>query len=115
LNSRPNIEIEAAINDTGDGIVIRDVSGGAGDLIIEDVTGTAAKQLNIDGTFSREEGAPVSEPIVADGSYEFTVEFEETDTLQQVMTKINNAGVGVTASIVNDGSANSPYRMNFTS
>ncbi|MFG0292443.1 MAG: flagellar filament capping protein FliD [Phycisphaerales bacterium JB050] len=115
LNSRPNIEIEAAINDTGDGIVIRDISGGAGDLVIEDVTGTAAKQLNIDGTFSREEGAPVSEPIVADGSYEFTIEFEETDTLQQVMTKINNAGVGVSASIVNDGSANSPYRMNFTS
>lgn len=115
LNSRPNIEIEAAVNDTGDGIVIRDVSGGSGDLIIEDVTGTAARQLNIDGTFSRAEGAPVSDPIVADGSYEYTVEFNATDTLQQVMTKINNAGVGVTASIVNDGSSNSPFRMNFTS
>jgi len=45
LNSRPDLDIEAAVNDTGDGIVIRDVSGGGGELKIEDVTGTAAKQL----------------------------------------------------------------------
>jgi flagellar hook-associated protein 2 len=115
LNSRPGIDIEAGINDNGDGIVIRDVSGGGGELRIEDVTGTAARQLNILGTFSRPDGADVSEPIVADGSNEITVEFNATDTLQQVASKINNAGVGVSASIVNDGSSNSPFRLNFTS
>ncbi|XOV75936.1 MAG: flagellar filament capping protein FliD [Phycisphaerales bacterium] len=115
LNSRPGIEIEAAVNDQGDGIVIRDLSEGAGELIIEDVTGTAAKQLNIDGTFSRAEGAPVTEAIVADGSNELVVEFDENDTLQEVVNKINLAGVGVSASIVNDGSSNSPFRMNLTS
>lgn len=115
LNSRPGIQIQASVNDTGDGIAIRDISGGAGSLVIEDVTGTAAKQLNLAGTFSRPEGADVSEPIVADGSYELVVEFNPTDTLQQIVTKINGAGVGVTASIVNDGSGNSPFRINFTS
>ena len=115
LNSRPGIDIEASINDQGDGIVIRDVSEGAGELIIEDVTGTAAKQLNINGTFSRAEGAPVTEAIVADGSNELVVEFDENDTLQEVVNKINLAGVGVGASIVNDGSSNSPFRINLTS
>ncbi|MFU8830399.1 MAG: flagellar filament capping protein FliD, partial [Phycisphaerales bacterium] len=115
LNSRPGIQIEARVNDQGDGLVIRDVSGGGGELKIEDITGTAAKQLNIAGSFSRAEGADVTEPIVADGSYEFVVEFKETDTLQAVVNKINQAGVGVSASIVNDGSGNSPFRINFTS
>jgi len=43
------------------------------------------------------------------------VNFSETDTLQQVVNKINQAGVGVTAGIINDGSGNSPFRINFTS
>ncbi len=115
LNSRPNIDIQAAVNDNGDGIVIRDISGGSGELRIEDVTGTAAKQLRINGTFSRAEGAELNDPIVADGSNEIVVNFNETDTLQQVVNKINQAGVGVTAGIINDGSGNSPFRINFTS
>ncbi len=52
--------------------------------------------------------APVTEAIVADGSNELVVEFDENDTLQEVVNKINLAGVGVAASIVNDGSSNSP-------
>lgn len=115
LNSRPDLDIEASVNDNGDGIVIRDVSGGSGELRIEDVSGTAAKQLRIAGTFSREEGAELTDPIIAEGSNEIVVDFNETDTLQQVVSKINQAGVGVSASIVNDGTGNSPFRINFTS
>lgn len=109
LNSRPGISISADINDNGDGIVIRDTSGGTGSLTIEDATGTVAKALNIRGEFT-DEGSG----IAADGSYEREVTFDATDTLDDVVNAINSAGVGVSASVINDGSGASPYRISFT-
>ena len=109
LNSRPGISVTADINDSGDGIVIRDTSGGAGTLKIEDVTGTAAKGLNIKGEF-KDEGSG----IAADGSYEREVTFDPTDTLDKVVDAINAAGAGVTATVINDGSGASPYRISIT-
>lgn len=37
-----------------------------------------------------------------------------TSTLDNIATAINNAGIGVTASIVDDGSASTPYRLTLT-
>ena len=37
------------------------------------------------------------------------------DTLQGLANAMNNAGAGVTASVVNDGSGNNPYRLLLTS
>lgn len=42
--------ITAALNDAGHGLVIRDHSGGSGDLQISDVTGSAASDLNLAGS-----------------------------------------------------------------
>jgi len=110
INSRP-IDVEAAINDTGDGIVITDTSGSiTGTLKIEDVTGTVARSLNIAGEDNEDGGV-----IKIDGSFERTVTFEETDTLEDVAEKINAAGVGATATIINDGNGSSPFRLSLTS
>lgn len=109
LNSRPNIQITASLNATGDGIQITDDSGGGGSLTIEDLSGDVAGSLNIDGTFT-DEGSG----IVADGSYETVVEFDLDDTLDDILQKVNNSGVGVVATIVNDGAPNNPYRLSFT-
>lgn len=50
-----------------------------------------------------------------DGSYQKELDFFSTDTLESMVTKINNANVGVNASIINDGSANTPYRLSLIS
>lgn len=108
LNSR-NVGIEASINSSGDGILITDTAGGAGDLVIEDETGTAARDLNILGSWSEEDGV-----TAADGTYEEVVEFLETDSLEDVARKINEAGVAVRAGVINDGGVNG-FRLNLTS
>ena len=109
INSRPGISVEAAINDQGDGLIIRDTAGGSQDLVIADVEGSTARNLNIRGTFT-DEGSGAA----ADGSYERVVTFDADDTLDDVVSKINLEGVGVTASVINDGGAN-PFRISFSS
>ncbi len=106
INSRP-INVTASINANGDGITITDNSAGAGKLTIADVSGTVAKSLNLVG-----EAATAGGPIV--GSFERTVTFEAGDTLDQISTKINNAGVGVSAAVIRDGSGGTPFRLSFT-
>lgn len=104
-----NVDVTARINDQGDGILIEDAAGGSLGLKIEDDSGRVARNLNLVG-----EGDPLGVNAV-DGSFERTVTFEATDTLQQVANKINSAGVGVDASIINDGFGASPFRLVFTS
>lgn len=110
LNSRPDLNINARINDQGDGIIIEDTSGVAGTLTIEDVSGTVARNLNIRGSadVTVADGGPI------DGSYERTIDLDIGDTLEDIQRKINEASVGVTASIINDGSGANPFRLSFT-
>lgn len=97
--------VNARINDTGDGIIVEDTAGGTLALKIEDNSGRVAKNLNIVGV-----GDPTTTNAV-DGSYERTVTFAATDSVQQIADKINAAGVGAQASIVNDGFGASPFRL----
>lgn len=108
INSRP-VGVTASINAQGDGLLLTDTSGGTGALRVEDATGTVARSLNIAGEDSDGDGG-----YTINGSFERRVEFAATDTLQQVVDKINAAGVGVIASIINDGSGSSPFRISFT-
>jgi flagellar hook-associated protein 2 len=112
INSR-GLAINARINDTGDGIVIESDLG-VGDtavtqIKVESISGTAAKDLNILGSSETIENA------VLDGSYERTVDLDESDTLNEVVSKINSAGVPVSATVINSGSNVNPFRINFTS
>ncbi|GIW73513.1 MAG: hypothetical protein KatS3mg103_0035 [Phycisphaerales bacterium] len=101
-------DVVVRINDNGDGLVVEDTSGGPNALVIEDVSGTVAKALRIEGQ------APSASENAIVGSYEVRVEFDPDDTLRDVMNKINEAGVGVTASILNEGLGANPYRLTFT-
>jgi flagellar hook-associated protein 2 len=111
------LAIRARINDTGDGIIIEedltDADGAAPFVAmkVESISGTTAKDLNILGTAATIEGAFI------DGSYERTLSFNAGDTLAQIVAAINAAGLPVSASILNTGSASgaTPYRINFTS
>src|SRR5690606_31450350 len=44
--------VTASLNRAGNGLLITDESGGTGDLVISDVAGTAAADLQLAGTFT---------------------------------------------------------------
>src|SRR5262249_29148082 len=50
-----------------------------------------------------------------DGSFARTIQIGGGDTLDALVAKINAANAGVTASVINDGSAAAPYRLVLTS
>ncbi len=114
INSRPGISVDAAINDRGDGIVIRakDNGNGPGTLAmkIEDGSGKVAQKLNLVG-----EATGSGDDNYIDGSNERTVTVDPTDSLQDIAEAINDAGVGVQATIINDGSGGQPYHLSFVS
>lgn len=110
INATPG-RVRARINSNGDGIEMYEnipQGGSAGTIKIkvEDVTGSVAKNLSIAGTAS---DVGTSNKIT--GSYEKTVTFAATDTLQQVVDKINSAKPGINAGIIADGSGSTPFRL----
>jgi flagellar capping protein FliD len=52
---------------------------------------------------------------VIDGSYQKEVEVLDTDTLNDVVARVNGANVGVQASVISDGSSSNPFRLSLTS
>lgn len=100
------LNVTARINDTGDGLVVEDAAGGSFAFKIEDESGTAARDLNLLGE---------SEAGVIDGSYELNLEISGSDTLEELVGRINEQGGLATASILNDGTAVTPYRLQVSS
>jgi flagellar hook-associated protein 2 len=107
------LAINARINDNGDGIIIEeDTGGGAAGSVqikVEDSSGSVAQLLKFEG-----EASGTDTDNFIDGSFETTVEFETTDTLDDVIRKINDAEVEAVATVLNDGSGTAPYRISFT-
>ncbi len=110
INSKP-LEVNARINDTGDGLLIESTATDPVAAIkIESLTGSTAKDLNIIGT-----AADATDNNFIDGSYEQTVALDPTDTLDDLISKINNAGFNVSASLINNGTGEKPYFLSLTS
>lgn len=105
--------IRARINDTGDGLLLVDTSENTGDgllapTVIEGDDGTATDlglliapaQQAADGTY------------YIDGSYEVKFEIGGGDSVEDLVTRVNDADMGVKASLINDGNG---YRISFIS
>ena len=103
INSR-GLQLNARINDTGDGILIEDTGPGSVKMKVEEQGSTTAADLGLLG-----EAANAGDDL--DGSLEKTITLEATDTLNDVVTKINDANVGVNAAVINDGSSGAPHRL----
>ena len=105
--------INVRLNDKGDGLLIEEKDGepdGGTTIRVEDVSGTVAKALKIKGTSSG-----TGDDNFIDGSAEVEVQFEATDTLNQIAQKINDAtGSPIRATILNDGTGSNPYRLSFS-
>jgi flagellar hook-associated protein 2 len=100
-----NTGVTASINSKGNGILLTDSSGGGGHMVVKGVTGTTASDLNIASTATAN---------TIDGAEEATVNVTAGETLSQLQTTIQNLGFGVSASIINDGSSQDPYRISLT-
>jgi flagellar hook-associated protein 2 len=113
INSR-GLKITARINSTGDGVEIIENNSqspaGSVRMRIEDTSGTVARALNLAGT-----AAGTDAQNTLNGTYERTVSVSQADTLQQVITKINAANVGVAAALIRDGNGATPFRLSLTS
>lgn len=102
--------VVARMNNTGDGLLLTDTTPGAGTLQVQEVDGgRTAKDLGLLGT------APAATPTKLDGSFEVQVSIAANTTLQGVADAINAKGLGVTAAVINDGSAFNPYKLTLTS
>ena len=111
INAASIAQVTARLNDTGDGFVIEDNAGGAGTLTIEEVGGTTAADLRILG--SGVVGTGGNQEISAQDQAVITIDAD--DTLDTLVTKINDANVGVSAGVFNDGSAFNSFRLSLTS
>ena len=111
---RTGLQIDAQINDTGDGILIIDTADGTETLKIEEEGGNTARDLHILGESTTVDigGTPTQ---VIDGPTTHTISLDAADSLQDLRDKINDLGAGVTATIINDGSSIKPYRLNIVS
>ena len=90
------LNLQAAINATGDGLIITDISG-QGKMKIEEIdNGRAAFELGILGETKTGQN-------FIDGSFEFKLEVGGGDNLEDIVSRINNAGIGIRASIISDG------------
>ena len=110
-----SIGVEARINEAGDGIVLIDTAGGTGSLTVEDVgAGKSALDLHLRGTGTSAviDGQNVQ---VLDGSTTYTVTLDADDTLEDLVTKIQDLGAGVSAGILSDGSGSLPHHLSIAS
>ena len=109
INSR-GTRIKARLNDQGDGLELYEDSGGGTQKIkVEDRSGGVAAALNIEG-----EAAGPGVQNVINGSFEKVIDIAATDSLTKVVEKINSAGLGVAATIINDGAGSTPFRLSLT-
>lgn len=99
------VGVTASINTNGNGLLLTDTAGGGSKLKVTEVDSTTATDLNILGTATA---------TTIDGAMEKTITTDANDTLATLQTKINNLGFGVTASIINDGTAATPFRLSLT-
>lgn len=87
-----SVDVTASINETGDGIQIVDNAAGSETLTITDVgTGTAARDLGVAGTATTQTiaGSSVSALV---GSQAGVIEIGATDSLADVVEKLNESG-----------------------
>ena len=101
------IDVQAKINDAGDGIALIDTAGGSSSLTVAEAgSGKTAADLHLLGTGT---------PTTIDGSTTAKVTLAADDTLNDLVTKINALNAGVSAGIVSDSSGSLKYHLSLSS
>ena len=111
--NRLTVGVRAEINETGDGIRLRDTAHGSGTLEVIEGSSTAAADLHLLGEYEEIEYEGQTTQVI-DATSTFTIELEEGDSLADLVSKIEELDAGLTATIFSDGSSN-PYRLSLSS
>ena len=112
INTR-GLEIRAEINENGDGLELIDTTSETGSVAVskmkvDDLSGTVANGLRIAG-----EAETVGGPI--DGSYSINIDLDPTDTMDDLISKLEDARAPVSATVLNTGDGNRPWYLSLTS
>jgi flagellar hook-associated protein 2 len=112
INAITTADVEARVNDAGDGILLVDNANGTGELEVKEVgANTAAADLRLLGTGVVKDVGGASKQVI-DGTSRVTIDLDEleeltgSDTqagLAALAAEINSSEAGVTASAVFDG------------
>jgi flagellar hook-associated protein 2 len=105
-----NVSVRAKINANGDGIELEEFGGGAGSFsCLDDSVSRFAAELGINKTANQTQ-KDENGRLHIEGSTTYNIEVLETDSLDDIRKKINDAGGNFSATIIADGS-NTPYRL----
>ncbi len=106
-----SVDVEAKINERGDGIQLVDRASGGGRLKVVDFGASgSAKALGIVGEATTQTIDGESVSAIVGGELD-SFEFSATDTLESLVTRINETGRFATASVVIDDSGNSRLQL----
>ncbi|WP_339909997.1 flagellar filament capping protein FliD [Symmachiella dynata] len=108
INSNETINVQAQLNETGDGFELIDLAGGAETLTVQDLGGgQAAQGLRLLGEVDTNEGGQqrISSRLTTE------IQIDAEDTLDDIAEKLNNANAGLTAAIIDDGSTLNSKRL----
>lgn len=106
--------VQARVNAAGDGIELVDTAHGAKTLTVLEGDLTTARDLNLlrDAQTEDISGTPTQ---VINGASRATISLSGNESLDQLVARINALNVGVTAAVINDGSAFTPFRLSLES
>lgn len=112
INTR-GLEIRAEINANGDGLELIDTTSETGSVAVskmkvDDLSGTVASGLRIAGESETAGG------VIA-GSYSINVDLDPTDTIDDLITKLEEAKAPISATVLNTGDGNKPWFLSLTS
>jgi len=97
--------INARLNDTGDGFIVESTGGSSFDVKVEELSG---------GTVAADLGILGSGTTGVDSRQTTEISVDATDTLDDIAEKVNASGVA-SATIIDDGTAFNSARLSFTS
>lgn len=106
--------VQARVNSAGDGIELVDTAHGDKTLTVREGDLTTARDLNLlrDAATVDISGTPTQ---VVDGTSRATINLSGAESLDQLVARINELNIGVTAAVINDGSSFTPFRLSLES
>ena len=111
INANDDISVTAELNETGDGFILIDEADGAGTLTVQELDGSTAADLRIlgDGVAGGDGKQRISSRMTT------VIDVEATDTLEDIVEKLNDAGNQALVTLIDDGSAFNSTHLLFSS
>ncbi len=108
------LDIEARLNDAGDGVLLVSTNASNGSIRVQDLNSTAAADLHIAGQ-SVPTPIGAAEKQAINGTTTFEIAINQEMSLADLVEEINTKNAGVAASKFNDGGALNPFHLTLLS